>query len=89
MGSTEDRKLALERLRVRAEMRSAGDDEDSNVIEREALSRAPISSVPARAKGIVAILNTLPAWSRPLIVLAAIAAATLAVLGGSKLAGWF
>lgn len=85
MGNTEDRKLALERLRVRREMRSIGDHEDSDVIEREALSRRP-RSVPPAANGLVAILNTLPRWTRPVIVLALIAAF---VAGGGKLAGLY
>lgn len=84
MASADDRKLALERLRVRKELRSIGDAEDSNVIEREALSRRP-RSVPPAANGIVAILNTLPKWSRPVVVLALLAA----LVASGKLAGLY
>ena len=88
MGNTEDRKLALERLRVRAEMRSIGDDENSAVIEQEALSRRP-KSVPTEARGLVAILNTLPqGWGRVVVVLALIVAVATLIAGG-KIARWF
>jgi len=65
----EDRNLAIERLRARAELRSADLEEDTGQIEVTALSRAPkSSSTPAPARGIVAVLNTLPAWSRPIVL---------------------
>lgn len=89
MGATEDGKRALERLRVRREMRSHGDDEDSSVIEREALSRRPKSD-PAPVRWTVAVLNTLPqGWGRVIVVLALIAAVTAIVITTGKVAGWF
>lgn len=86
----EKTKLAIERLKVRAELRSADELEDTGVIEQKARQRteAPpkTDSVPAHAKGLIAVLNALPAWSRPIIVLALIAAIAVP---GSKMAGWW
>lgn len=89
MGIDEDRKLAIERLKVRAELRSIGDDEDSQVIEAEAQSRR-VKSVPATARGLVAVLDKLPPWGRVIVLVVGIAAGLAsALLGGGKLAGWF
>jgi hypothetical protein len=72
--ASEDRELAIERLRVRKEMRSAGDDEDSTVIEQEALSRSPkSSSTPPRAKAVVAILNAVKTPWQAVVMLAGLA----------------
>ena len=87
MGSAEERKQALERLRIRAELRSAGDEEDSQVIEQQAISRRPKSD-PAPVRGLVAILNTLPPWGRVLVVLALLAVVASGGLA-AKVAGWF
>ena len=87
MGVTEDGKRALERLKVRREMRSMNEEEDSQVIEREALSRRP-QSVPAPARGIVAILDKLPPWGRVIVLVVLIGAAVASGIG-AKLAGWF
>jgi hypothetical protein len=47
VGAIEDGKRALERLKVRREMRSMDLEEDSQVIEQEAQSRAaPAPSLP-------------------------------------------
>ena len=76
------RRLAIERVKVRAEMRSAGDEEDTGVIEREALSRAPkSSSTPPRARFVLALLNAKPSWQMVIIVLATIGA----IVGGGAL----
>jgi len=88
---TIDSKLALERLRVREqrreELRSVSDDERSELVEREAQERVngPSSSTPAPAKGLVAVLNTLPAWSRVVVVLALLAVVALAITRGMRL----
>lgn len=68
-------------------MRSAGEDELSEVIEREAAQRTkPPSSAPYPAKGIVAILDKLPPWGRVIVLLALLL--TFASTGlASKLAG--
>lgn len=84
----DEAKRALDRLHARAELRSAGEDEDSAVIEERALSRRPKSD-PVPVRGLVAVLNTLPpGWGRVLVVLALIAAIAALVAGG-KLASWF
>lgn len=73
--------------RTKLELRASYPDEDSSVIEREALSRAPkSSSTPPHAKGLVAILAMLPGWGRVVVLLALIAALAAGGLG-SKLAG--
>lgn len=81
-------KERIERLRYRAELRSIGEEEDSALIQQEAAkrSKAPSSGPPAHAKGLVAVLNTLPPWGRVLVLLALLGAL---VAGGlvSNLAG--
>lgn len=68
MGADERRRARSE-LEIRAELKSADLEEDTGEISVEAISRAPkSSSTPAPAKGIVAILNTLPRWSRPVVL---------------------
>lgn len=62
-------------------------EEDSTVIEREARSRRP-TSVPAPARGIVAILDKLPPWGRVIVLVVLIGAAVASGIG-AKLAGWF
>lgn len=82
MASDDERKHALERLKVRAEMRSAGDDERSDVIDQLASERVPkSSSTPPRAKILLAILNAKPSWQMVIIILAALAA----LFGGGML----
>lgn len=86
-----ERQHAIERIKVRAEMRSAHEIEDSEVIEREALSRHPHSSTPAPAKGVVAVLSAKPSWQMVAIVaIVATAAATGALRPVvSIVTGWF
>ena len=86
MASDVERKEALERLRRRAELRSAGEDELSGEIAREATMRVQraTASTPAPARGLVAVLNTLPPWGRVivLVMLGALAASgTISALG--------
>lgn len=77
----DDRRVALEALEIRAELKSADLDENTAQIEREAVSRAPkSSSTPAPARGIVAVLNVLPPWGRVFIL-----ALLIGFLGGSGL----
>jgi hypothetical protein len=86
VGATEDGKRAIERLKVRREMRSADLEEDSTVIEQKAYSRR--GSVPAPARGLAHVLDKLPPWGRVIVIVALIVA--LVVSGvGAKLAGWF
>lgn len=74
MGANE-RKAAIEPLRYRAELRSAGEEENTGVIEQVAASRAPKStSTPPRAKVLLALLNAKPSWQMVIIVLAILAA---------------
>lgn len=68
-------------------MRSAGDEEDSTVIEKEAVTRRG-KSLPAPARGLVAVLEELPPWGR-VVVLVALIGALVASGAGAKLAGWF
>lgn len=81
-----DAKLAIERLRTRAEMRSAGEDELSDVIEQEARRKVEMpSSTPAPAKGIVAVLQAVTGWKQLLVVLALLAVIALAITRGMRL----
>lgn len=74
----DSRRLAIAIVSKRAQLRSAGEDEISAVIHEEALREEAkrrereqppkSSSTPAPAKGIVAVLNTLPPWSRPVVL---------------------
>ena len=78
----EDRQRARAELEIRAELKSADEVEDTGVIEREALSRAPkSSSTPPRAKFVLAMLNAKPSWQMVIIILAALAA----LFGGGML----
>ena len=86
MADIDGAKQALIRLRVRREMRSAGDEEDSGLIDVEAKSRRE-KSVPAPARGLKAILETLPPWGRVVFLLALLAAIVASGVG-AKLAGW-
>jgi len=88
VGATEDGKRALERLKVRREMRSMDLEEDSQVIEREAKSRYP-KSIPATARGLAAILDKLPPWGRVIVLVVAIGALVASGVGVSKITGWF
>jgi hypothetical protein len=75
----DERKEALTRLVIRDE---TDEDEKSEVIHQEAAARvrrgaslAPASSAPSvspAARGIVHVLNTLPAWGRVLVLFVAL-----------------
>lgn len=81
MGAKE-RQIELEKLAIRAELKSADLEEDTGVIEQEALSRAPkSSSTPPRAKFVLALLNAKPSWQ--MVTLIAVIAGALA--GGGLL----
>ncbi|HEY3499502.1 MAG TPA: hypothetical protein VGK73_32655 [Polyangiaceae bacterium] len=83
--STES-KLAIERLRMREEMRSVPEEELSDVIEQEARKRVEThSSTPAPAKGIVAVLHAVTGWKQLLVVLALLAVIALAITRGMRL----
>lgn len=80
--AADDRKLAIERLRVRAEMRSADLEENTGEIEVAAVSRAPKStSQPPRARFVLALLNAKPSWQMVAIVAIVVAA----LVGGGVL----
>jgi hypothetical protein len=83
MGVPEDRKLALERLRVRREMRSMDLEEDSQVIEREAQSRAG-KSIPPPLSWLVAIVRLVPPKQRvwPVLMVLGLVAAWAAKKAG-------
>lgn len=90
MGAS-DRQLELEKLKVRAELKSADLEEDTGLIEIEAKLRAEKqSSTPAPAKGIVAILNTLPPWGRVAVLLALLGVVAASGMVGAMLSrlGW-
>ena len=81
MGADERRRARTE-LEIRADLKSADLEEDTGVIEQEALSRAPPStSTPPKAKALVALLNAKPSWQMVIIILAALAA----LFGGGML----
>lgn len=87
-----ERELAIERLKIRAEMRSAPDlEEDTGVIHREALTRQaaqrrPESDPPSKVSPLVIVLTVVrkfPAWGSVLVALAAIAAYVALKLRGA------
>jgi hypothetical protein len=72
--------LALERLKIRAEMRSANWEEDSSVIHMQAAAnmKAKESEAPSSKTNVFIIIGTavkkLPPWGTVIVLLAAIAA---------------
>lgn len=80
-----DRELAIERLKIRAEMRSENWEEDTGVIHQQAEQRlaarakpdsdAPPSKVSAYVI-VWTVVRKFPAWGSVLVALAAIAALT-------------
>jgi hypothetical protein len=71
--------LSLTRLEVRSEMKSAGEEELSDVIDREALERQKSneSNPPSKASPAVIVLTVVrkfPAWGAVIVALAGIAA---------------
>lgn len=72
--------LANLRVGMRAEMRSAGEEEISSVIDQRLLetqlrrASQPDSGTPAQVKGLARVLELLPMWGRVAVVLALIAA---------------
>ena len=85
MAASDDRKLALERLRVRREMRSMDLEEDSQVIEREAHSRAA-KTVPPPLSWVLAVVRLVPPKQRvwPVLLLIGLAAGW----GGHQIGLW-
>lgn len=81
----EDRRERIDELAYRAELRSTGEDEDTGIIEM-----AQKSSTPAPAKGVVAVLNTLPPWGRVAVLLAVLGVVAASGLVGAVLGrlGW-
>ena len=81
--------LAVTRLEVRAEQRSAPDiEEDTGVIHREALARQAKaergSDPPKAAKGMVAVLKAVQTPAQALVALAIVAAIVVLILHGWK-----
>lgn len=74
--------VSLTRLEVRAELKSAGEEELSGVIEQETLERQRIkeaasSEPPTKASPLVIVLTVVrkfPAWGAVIVALAVIAA---------------
>lgn len=83
-----DRHYLAERLRVRAEMQSMGEDEISEVIDERALKARSKTSVPAdaRVRGLGWLLDKLPEKHRVWVVLALIALVAVTVWRGGALA---
>lgn len=77
--AAKDRELELAKNEVRAEMRSAGDDEDSTVIDQRAADsvKSSVSSIPPRGKLLLAILDRLSPAGRVVIL-----ALMLLIVGG-------
>jgi hypothetical protein len=76
-----ERELAIERLRIRAEMRSENFEEDSKVIHAEAdrrvSEREGSEPPPSKVSPLVIVLTVVrkfPQWGAVLVALAAIAA---------------
>jgi hypothetical protein len=90
---TEERRYAVERVKVRAELRSAHEEEDSVTIDRNALERtqAKPSSTPPKAKAIAAVLNAKPSWSMVAVVAIFAAVIVSGALGPAVkvVVGWF
>lgn len=77
----EQRKVALAKLQVRREQRSNGEDELSDVIDREAIMRtqAPHSTTPPRAKLFFALLDRLSPGGRVVVLVVLIVALVVLV----------
>lgn len=74
-----ERERSIERLRVRAEMRSEHEEEDTGVIHLRADERiAKRASDPPTRLGVIAVAfqfaNSFPAWGKVIVALASIAA---------------
>lgn len=76
--------LANMRVGFRAEMRSAGEDEDSSVIDQRVLEsqRGRISEVPEKVKPFTAILAAVKTPAQAVVALALIAAVVFLVWKG-------
>lgn len=88
-----DRHYLAERLRVRAEMLSNGEDEISEVIDERALkARAAKSSNPpsgSNQRFALAVLDRIqPPWLRAVVVVVALLIFAALAVGGVKLSGW-
>lgn len=73
--------VPLTRLEVRADMKSSGEEELSDVIDRETLERQRVKGIesepPSKASPYVIVLTVVrkfPAWGAVIVALAAIAA---------------
>lgn len=73
-----ERELAIERLRIRSEMRSENWEEDTGVIHKQADERMQQRDEAPTKAGILsaalAFANGFPAWGKVIVALAAIAA---------------
>jgi hypothetical protein len=82
-----ERELSIERLRIRAEMRSAHDEEeDTAVIHRRAEERVapPKSDPPKAAKGIAHVLGAVRTPAQALVALAIVVGIVVLILHGWK-----
>lgn len=73
-----EEELALTRLEVRADMKSMGEDEISEVIDQRTLERHKKDSEPPAKAGVLVIVQTVarkfPPWGAVIVALAALAA---------------
>jgi hypothetical protein len=82
-----ERELTIERLRIRAEMRSSHEeDEDTGVIHQRAAERVAVtkSDPPKAAKGIAHVLGAVRTPAQALVALAIVAAIVVLILHGWK-----
>ncbi len=80
--------LKINGLKVRAEMRSAGEEELSAVIRQEAAARSekPKSeSVPAAARNVVHILRAVDSWPKVFALAMILAVVAFAIGRGLKI----
>ena len=83
-----DEEKAIERLKIRADLRSAGEDELSDVIQREAAVRSEkpkVDSHPAPARFFLRVLEAKPSAGAVIVALAIIAVVAYAVGKGLKI----
>jgi hypothetical protein len=83
-----ERERSIERLKIRAEMRSEhGEEEDTGVIHlraEERLAARADSDPPKAAKGVVAVLNAVKTPVQAIVALAIIVAIVVLILHGWK-----
>lgn len=82
-----ERELAIERLKIRAEMRSENWEEDTGVIHKQAeerVAKPPSEPPPKAARGIVHVLKAVQTPAQALVALAIVVALVVLILHGWK-----